>query len=36
MREVRLLPKWGGFDDIVSELERVYSAADGAPAQPLP
>jgi CheY-like chemotaxis protein len=30
LRQLRLLPKWAGFDEIVSEVERVY-AGDCSP-----
>jgi hypothetical protein len=39
LRHLRLLPKWGGFDEIVSEVERVYGcrwSGDGAREQALP
>lgn len=41
LRQLRLLPKWGGFDEIVSEVERVYSGGrsgdgTGTPKQALP
>lgn len=32
LRDVRLLPKWGSFDEIVLEVERLHASAETAPA----